>query len=71
MITTVEKLKENLDSNFKDKESIYVLFFSKSEMEDHIESKIKNDVWVKALESIDDEEADKDVFEQILEAVQK
>jgi len=71
MITTVEKLKENLNSNFKDKESIYVLFFSKAEMEDHIESNIKENVWIKALESVDDEEADKDVFEQILEAVQK
>ena len=71
MITTVKDLKKTLEDNFKDEESIYVLFFSKAEMEDHIESNIKENVWIKALESVDDEEADKDVFEQILEAVQK
>ena len=71
MITTVEKLKENLNSNFKDKESIYVLFFSKSEIEEYIESDIKDSVWLKALQSVDDEIADKDVFEQITEAARR
>ena len=71
MITTVKKLKENLNSNFKNEESIYVLFFSKSEIEEYIESDIKDSVWLKALQSVDDEVADKDVFEQITEAVKK
>jgi hypothetical protein len=71
MITTVKDLKKTLEKYFKDEESIYVLFFGKGEIEDHIESNIEDSVWLKALESVDDEIADKDVFEQITEAVQK
>jgi len=71
MITTVKDLKENLNSNFKDEESIYVLFFNKDEIEEYVESKITDSVWAKALKSVDDEEADRDVFTQITEAIKK
>ena len=67
MITTVEKLKKNLSSFLKDDESIYVLFFSKTEFEDHMERNIKDGTWLETLESIDDDDADQDISEQIKE----
>ena len=67
MITTVAKLKKNLSSFLKEDESIYVLFFSKTEFEDHIERNIQEGVWLETLESIDDDDADQDISEQIKE----
>jgi len=67
MITTVAQLKKNLSSFLKDDESIYVLFFSKTEFEDHMERNIKDGTWLETLESIDDDDADQDISEQIKE----
>lgn len=67
MITTVAKLKKNLSAFLKEDESIYVLFFSKAEFEDHMERNIKEGIWLEALENIDDDDADQDISEQIKE----
>ena len=67
MITTVAKLKKNLSAFLKEDESIYVLFFSKAEFEDHMERNIKEGIWLEALENIDDDDADQDISDQIKE----
>ena len=67
MITTVAQLKKNLSAFLKEDESIYVLFFSKTEFEDHMERNIKEGIWLETLESIDDDDADQDISEQIKE----
>jgi len=43
------------------------LFFSKTEFEDHMERNIKDGTWLETLESIDDDDADQDISEQIKE----
>jgi hypothetical protein len=65
MITTVKALKENLNENFTDTESIYVLFFSKEEFEGNFTSEVTNKVWESALAVVDDEEADAIIQNQI------
>lgn len=65
MITTVKALKENLNENFTDTDSIYVLFFSKEEFESNFTSKVTNKVWESALAVVDDEEADAIIQNQI------
>lgn len=65
MITTVKDLKVNLDENFKDTDSIYVLFFSKEEFEGNFDSEVTDKVWQKALAFVDDDEADQLIQEQI------
>jgi tRNA(His) 5'-end guanylyltransferase len=65
MITTVKALKENLNENFTDTDSIYVLFFSKEEFESNFDSKVTNKVWESALAVVDDEEADAIIQNQI------
>lgn len=65
MITTVKDLKVNLNENFKDTDSIYVLFFSKEEFEDNFDSEVTDEVWQKALAFVDDDEADQLIQEQI------
>jgi len=45
MITTVKALKENLNENFTDTESIYVLFFSKEEFESNFDSEVTTKIW--------------------------
>lgn len=65
MITTVKDLKVNLDENFKDTDSIYVLFFSKEEFEGNFESEVTDKAWQQALAFVDDDEADQLIQEQI------
>jgi hypothetical protein len=65
MITTVKDLKKNLNENFNDSDTIYVLFFSKEEFEGNFDSEITDDVWAKALSVVDDETADQDIQDQI------
>jgi hypothetical protein len=65
MITTVKALKENLNENFTDTESIYVLFFSKEEFESNFDSEVTDKVWQSALAVVDDEEADALIQNQI------
>jgi hypothetical protein len=65
MITTVKDLKKNLNENFNDSDTIYVLFFSKDEFEGNFDSEITDDVWAKALSVVDDETADQDIQDQI------
>jgi hypothetical protein len=65
MITTVKDLKVNLDENFKDTDSIYVLFFSKEEFEDKFDSEVTDKAWQQALAFVDDDEADQLIQEQI------
>ncbi len=65
MITTVKDLKINLNDNFKDTDSIFVLFFSKEEFEDKFESEVTDKVWQGALAMVDDDEADQLIMEQI------
>jgi hypothetical protein len=65
MITTVKDLKVNLTDNFKDTDSIYVLFFSKEEFEDNFDSEVTDKVWQQALAFVDDDEADQLIQEQI------
>jgi tRNA(His) 5'-end guanylyltransferase len=65
MITTVKALKENLNENFTDTDSIYVLFFSKEEFESNFDSEVTNKVWESALAVVDDEEADAIIQNQI------
>jgi hypothetical protein len=65
MITTVKDLKKNLNENFKDSDTIYVLFFSKEEFEGNFDSEVTDDVWAKALSVVDDETADQDIQDQI------
>jgi hypothetical protein len=65
MITTVKALKENLNENFTDTESIYVLFFSKEEFESNFDSEVTDKVWQSALAVVDDEEADAIIQNQI------
>lgn len=65
MITTVKDFKANLNENFKDTDSICVLFFSKEEFEDNFDSEVTDEVWAKALAFVDDEEADSIIQEQI------
>jgi hypothetical protein len=65
MITTVKDLKVNLNENFKDTDSIYVLFFSKEEFEDNFDSEVTDKVWQQALAFVDDDEADQLIQEQI------
>jgi hypothetical protein len=65
MITTVKALKENLNENFTDTESIYVLFFSKEEFESNFDSEVTNKIWESALAVVDDEEADAIIQNQI------
>ena len=65
MITTVKALKENLNENFTDTDSIYVLFFSKEEFESNFDSKVTNKIWESALAVVDDEEADAIIQNQI------
>ncbi len=65
MITTVKDLKVNLNDNFKDTDSIYVLFFSKEEFEDKFDSEVTDKVWQQALAFVDDEEADSLIQDQI------
>jgi hypothetical protein len=65
MITTVKDLKVNLNDNFKDTDSIYVLFFSKEEFEGNFDSEVTDKVWQKALAFVDDDEADQLIQEQI------
>lgn len=65
MITTVKDLKVNLNDNFKDTDSIYVLFFSKEEFEDNFDSEVTDKVWQQALAFVDDDEADQLIQEQI------
>ena len=65
MITTVKALKENLNENFTDTDSIYVLFFSKEEFESNFNSEVTNKVWESALAVVDDEEADAIIQNQI------
>lgn len=67
MITTVKDLKVNLNENFKDTDSIYVLFFSKEEFEGNFDSEVTDKAWQQALAFVDDEEADKLVQDQINE----
>ena len=59
MITTVKDLKVNLNENFKDTDSIYVLFFSKEEFEDKFESEVTEKAWQQALAFVDEDEADR------------
>jgi len=65
MITTVKALKENLNENFTDTESIYVLFFSKEEFESNFDSEVTTKIWESALAVVDDEEADAIIQNQI------
>jgi hypothetical protein len=65
MITTVKDLKVNLNDNFKDTDSIYVLFFSKEEFEDKFDSEVTDIVWQQALAFVDDDEADSIIQDQI------
>jgi hypothetical protein len=65
MITTVKDLKVNLNDNFKDTDSIYVLFFSKEEFEDKFDSEVTDKAWQQALAFVDDDEADQLIQEQI------
>ena len=65
MITTVKDLKVNLDDNFKDTDSIYVLFFSKEEFEDKFDSEVTDKAWQQALAFVDDDEADSIIQDQI------
>ena len=65
MITTVKDLKVNLNDNFKDTDSFYVLFFSKEEFEDNFDSEVTDKVWQQALAFVDDDEADQLIQEQI------
>lgn len=65
MITTVKALKENLNENFTDTDSIYVLFFSKEEFEGNFTSEVTKKVWESALAVVDDEEADAIIQNQI------
>jgi hypothetical protein len=65
MITTVKDLKKNLNENFNDSDTIYVLFFSKEEFEGNFDSEVTDDVWAKALSVVDDETADQDIQDQI------
>jgi hypothetical protein len=65
MITTVKALKENLNENFTDTDSIYVLFFSKEEFESNFDSEVTDKVWQSALAVVDDEEADAIIQNQI------
>jgi hypothetical protein len=65
MITTVKALKENLNDNFTDTDSIYVLFFSKEEFESNFDSEVTDKVWQSALAVVDDEEADAIIQNQI------
>jgi hypothetical protein len=65
MITTVKALKENLNENFTDTDSIYVLFFSKEEFESNFDSEVTNKIWESALAVVDDEEADAIIQNQI------
>jgi hypothetical protein len=65
MITTVKDLKVNLDENFKDTDSIYVLFFSKEEFEDKFDSEVTDKAWQQALAFVDDDEADSIIQDQI------
>ena len=67
MITTVKDLKVNLNENFKDTDSIYVLFFSKEEFEGNFDSEITDKTWETALAVVDDEEADAIIQNQIAE----
>ena len=63
MITTVKALKENLNENFTDTDSIYVLFFSKEEFEGNFNSEVTKKVWESALAVV--EEADAIIQNQI------
>jgi hypothetical protein len=65
MITTVKDLKVNLNDNFKDTDSIYVLFFSKEEFEDKFDSEVTDKAWQQALAFVDDDEADSIIQDQI------
>lgn len=65
MITTVKDLKENLNENFKDTESIYVLFFSKEEFDGNFDSEVTDTAWNQALALVDDDEADSIISQQI------
>lgn len=65
MITTVKDLKENLNDNFKDTDSIYVLFFAKEEFDGNFDSEVTDTAWNQALALVDDDEADSIISQQI------
>jgi len=70
MITTVKDLKKTLEDNFKDEESIYVLFFGKDEFDVGENGEITDEVWLAALDKVDDDEEDSSLYHKISDEIQ-
>ena len=70
MITTIKDLKKTLESNFKDEESIYVLFFGKDEFDVGEDDEITDEVWLAALDKVDDDEEDSTIYSKIEDEIQ-
>ncbi len=70
MITTVKDLKKTLEDNFKDEESIYVLFFGKDEFDVGEDGEITDEVWLAALDKVDDDEEDSSLYHKISDEIQ-
>jgi len=70
MITTVKDLKKTLEGNFKDEESIYVLFFGKDEFDVGEDGEITDEVWLAALDKVDDDEEDSSLYHKISDEIQ-
>ena len=70
MITTVKDLKKTLGDNFKDEESIYVLFFGKDEFDVGEDGEITDEVWLAALDNVDDDDEDSTLHDKISDEIQ-
>ena len=70
MITTVKDLKKTLGDNFKDEESIYVLFFGKDEFDVGEDGETTDEVWLAALDKVDDDDEDSSLYHKISDEIQ-
>ena len=70
MITTVKDLKKTLENNFKDEEPIYVLFFGKDEFDVGEDGEITDEVWLSALDKVDDDDEDSTLHSKIADEIQ-
>jgi len=70
MITTIKDLKKTLEDNFNDEESIYVLFFGKDEFDVGEDGEITDEVWLAALDKVDDDEEDSSLYHKISDEIQ-
>lgn len=70
MIITVKDLKKTLENNFKDEESIYVLFFGKDEFDVGEDGEITDEVWLAALDNVDGDDEDSTLHFKIKDEIQ-